>query len=232
MVLFDRPAFGWAAAWISSCVMSTPTKHSRKPLIGSGKVRLFMIVSTSVNKNQIASITTILISAKGNALSCQAQMNSSWSLIGFQELSGLNSGDSEKLPRWNFILSILFFVWWNWKVFTDSLYLYQILIMRLTVESQVVGFIFMWDETHPVYCAGLEQPGAHIGFAVAGEWLSEHHACADVDQPSLGRVLSPQWGGYIYEINVVFPFYSGALTLLTLLVVSFIRVGEKKLFKL
>lgn len=38
---------------------------------------------------------------------------------------------------------------------------------------------------------------------------------------SLGRVLGPLWGGYIYEINILYPFYSGAITLLVGLVVSF-----------
>ena len=39
---------------------------------------------------------------------------------------------------------------------------------------------------------------------------------------SLGRVLGPLWGGYIYDINIDYPFYSGALTLLVGIGVSFI----------
>lgn len=31
---------------------------------------------------------------------------------------------------------------------------------------------------------------------------------------SLGRVVGPLWGGYIYDINVEYPFFSGAATLL------------------
>ena len=39
---------------------------------------------------------------------------------------------------------------------------------------------------------------------------------------SLGRVLGPLWGGYIYDINIDYPFYSGALTLLVGVGVSLI----------
>jgi hypothetical protein len=31
---------------------------------------------------------------------------------------------------------------------------------------------------------------------------------------SLGRVVGPLWGGYIYDINIEYPFFSGAATLL------------------
>jgi MFS family permease len=31
---------------------------------------------------------------------------------------------------------------------------------------------------------------------------------------SLGRVVGPLWGGYIYDINIQYPFFSGAATLL------------------
>jgi DHA1 family multidrug resistance protein-like MFS transporter len=37
---------------------------------------------------------------------------------------------------------------------------------------------------------------------------------------SLGRVVGPLWGGYIYDINIAYPFYSGAGTLLLGLLVS------------
>jgi len=39
---------------------------------------------------------------------------------------------------------------------------------------------------------------------------------------SLGRVLGPLWGGYIYDINIQYPFFSGAATLLLGVLVSFI----------
>jgi len=39
---------------------------------------------------------------------------------------------------------------------------------------------------------------------------------------SLGRVVGPLWGGYIYDINIEFPFYSGAATLLLGLLVSLV----------
>ena len=44
---------------------------------------------------------------------------------------------------------------------------------------------------------------------------------------SLGRVIGPLWGGYIYDINIEYPFFSGAATLLLGLLVSFI--GSLKL---
>jgi DHA1 family multidrug resistance protein-like MFS transporter len=37
---------------------------------------------------------------------------------------------------------------------------------------------------------------------------------------SLGKVLGPLWGGYIYDINIEYPFFSGAATLLIGLLVS------------
>jgi DHA1 family multidrug resistance protein-like MFS transporter len=37
---------------------------------------------------------------------------------------------------------------------------------------------------------------------------------------SLGRVVGPLWGGYIYDLNVAYPFFSGAGTLLLGLLVS------------
>jgi DHA1 family multidrug resistance protein-like MFS transporter len=43
---------------------------------------------------------------------------------------------------------------------------------------------------------------------------------------SLGKVIGPLWGGYIYDLNIEYPFYSGAVTLLIGLAVSL--VGIKK----
>jgi predicted MFS family arabinose efflux permease len=37
---------------------------------------------------------------------------------------------------------------------------------------------------------------------------------------SLGRVVGPLWGGYIYDINIEYPFFSGAGTLLLGLLVT------------
>jgi len=39
---------------------------------------------------------------------------------------------------------------------------------------------------------------------------------------SLGRVIGPLWGGYIYDIDIEYPFYSGAGTLLLGLLVSLV----------
>jgi DHA1 family multidrug resistance protein-like MFS transporter len=43
---------------------------------------------------------------------------------------------------------------------------------------------------------------------------------------SLGKVIGPLWGGYIYDLNIEYPFYSGAVTLIIGLAVSL--VGIKK----
>ena len=44
---------------------------------------------------------------------------------------------------------------------------------------------------------------------------------------SLGRVIGPLWGGYIYDINITYPFFSGAATLLLGLLVSFIGLQKQ-----
>ena len=44
---------------------------------------------------------------------------------------------------------------------------------------------------------------------------------------SLGRIVGPLWGGYIYDLNIEYPFYSGAATLLFGLLVSFISLPKQ-----
>jgi DHA1 family multidrug resistance protein-like MFS transporter len=46
---------------------------------------------------------------------------------------------------------------------------------------------------------------------------------------SLGKVIGPLWGGYIYDINVEYPFFSGAATLLIGLSVSLIGFRKQPL---
>jgi len=43
----------------------------------------------------------------------------------------------------------------------------------------------------------------------------------------LGRVVGPLWGGYIYDINITYPFFSGAATLLLGMLVSFIGLQKQ-----
>jgi DHA1 family multidrug resistance protein-like MFS transporter len=43
---------------------------------------------------------------------------------------------------------------------------------------------------------------------------------------SLGRVVGPLWGGYIYDINIEYPFFSGAATLLLGLLVGIIGLRK------
>jgi DHA1 family multidrug resistance protein-like MFS transporter len=44
---------------------------------------------------------------------------------------------------------------------------------------------------------------------------------------SLGKVIGPLWGGYIYDINIDYPFFSGAATLLLGLMVSLIGLRKQ-----
>ena len=44
---------------------------------------------------------------------------------------------------------------------------------------------------------------------------------------SLGRVIGPLWGGYIYDVNVAYPFLSGAATLMLGLLVSLFALRRK-----
>jgi MFS transporter, DHA1 family, multidrug resistance protein len=44
---------------------------------------------------------------------------------------------------------------------------------------------------------------------------------------SLGRVVGPLWGGTIYDINIEYPFFSGAATLLLGLLVSLIGIKKQ-----
>ena len=44
---------------------------------------------------------------------------------------------------------------------------------------------------------------------------------------SLGRVEGPLWGGYIYDLDIDYPFFSGAATLLLELLVSLVGLKNK-----
>lgn len=44
---------------------------------------------------------------------------------------------------------------------------------------------------------------------------------------SLGRVIGPLWGGYIYDVNVAYPFLSGAATLMLGLLVSLVALPRE-----
>jgi MFS transporter, DHA1 family, multidrug resistance protein len=48
---------------------------------------------------------------------------------------------------------------------------------------------------------------------------------------SLGRVVGPLWGGYIYDVNINFPFFSGAATFLLGLFVSMIALPTQSAFR-
>ncbi|MGE5377679.1 MAG: MFS transporter [Bacteroidota bacterium] len=48
---------------------------------------------------------------------------------------------------------------------------------------------------------------------------------------SLGRVVGPLWGGYIYDVNINFPFFSGAATFLLGLLVSMIALPTQSAFR-
>ncbi|HSA99938.1 MAG TPA: MFS transporter, partial [Anaerolineales bacterium] len=44
---------------------------------------------------------------------------------------------------------------------------------------------------------------------------------------SLGRVIGPLWGGYIYDINLTYPFFSGAATLALGWLISLVRLRKQ-----
>ncbi len=44
---------------------------------------------------------------------------------------------------------------------------------------------------------------------------------------SLGRILGPLWGGYIYDVNIAYPFFSGAATLALGLLVSLFALRSR-----
>jgi DHA1 family multidrug resistance protein-like MFS transporter len=44
---------------------------------------------------------------------------------------------------------------------------------------------------------------------------------------SLGRVVGPLWGGYIYEIDLTYPFFSGAATLAFGLLISLVSLRKQ-----
>ncbi len=44
---------------------------------------------------------------------------------------------------------------------------------------------------------------------------------------SLGRIAGPLWGGYIYDVNIAYPFFSGAATLALGLVVSLLALRRQ-----
>ena len=44
---------------------------------------------------------------------------------------------------------------------------------------------------------------------------------------SLGRVVGPLWGGYLYDINIEYPFFSGAASLLVGLLVSLVGLRKQ-----
>jgi DHA1 family multidrug resistance protein-like MFS transporter len=44
---------------------------------------------------------------------------------------------------------------------------------------------------------------------------------------SLGRVMGPLWGGYLYDINLSYPFFSGAASLLLGLLVSIVGLRRQ-----
>lgn len=44
---------------------------------------------------------------------------------------------------------------------------------------------------------------------------------------SLGRVIGPLWGGYLYEVNIEFPYLSGAAALILALLVSSFGLHEQ-----
>jgi DHA1 family multidrug resistance protein-like MFS transporter len=45
---------------------------------------------------------------------------------------------------------------------------------------------------------------------------------------SLGRVLGPLWAGYLYEVNIEFPYWSGAAALVLGLLISWAGLKDQR----
>ncbi len=45
---------------------------------------------------------------------------------------------------------------------------------------------------------------------------------------SLGRIIGPLWAGFIYDVDLTFPFISGAAVLLVSFAISLIWVGQER----
>lgn len=105
-------------------------------------------------------------------------------------------------------------------------------LVKAGLLGGALGFVFVafaWN-----YLATLLALGFFIlALALIGPALNSHisnfageHQGAVMGlnsaSTSLGKVLGPLWGGYIYDIHIEYPFFSGAATLLLGLLVSLI----------
>jgi DHA1 family multidrug resistance protein-like MFS transporter len=112
----------------------------------------------------------------------------------------------------------------------------DLILIRLGLLGGAIGFILVAGAVD--YTTTLLAIGVFI-FALAfigpalNSYISffagEHQGAVmglNSAMTSLGRVIGPLWGGSIYDINIEYPFFSGAVTLLLGLLVSFIGMEK------
>jgi len=109
-------------------------------------------------------------------------------------------------------------------------------LIRLGLLGGAIGFVLValaFDYTTTLLALGvfifaLALIGPALNSYISG-YAGEHQGTVmglNSAMTSMGRVVGPLWGGFIYDINIEYPFYSGATTLVIGLLVSI--VGIKK----
>lgn len=113
----------------------------------------------------------------------------------------------------------------------------ELALIRLGLIGGAIGFILV--AAAPNYLSLMLAIAAFIcALALIGPALNAHLSRFGGDHQgvlmglnsamtSLGKVLGPLWGGYIYEINMGYPFISGAITLIVGLVFSLARMRKQ-----
>lgn len=110
-------------------------------------------------------------------------------------------------------------------------------IIRLSLLGGIFGFMFITLAVDFIYLMGalaflmltLSLLSPTLNAAIS-EYGDEHQGALmglNNAMISLGRVLGPLWGGYVYDINMDFSFYSGALILVLGLGVSLVGIKKK-----
>ena len=110
-------------------------------------------------------------------------------------------------------------------------------IIRLSLLGGIFGFMFITLAVDFIYLMGalaflmltLSLLSPTLNAAIS-EYGDEHQGALmglNNAMISLGRVLGPLWGGYVYDINMNFSFYSGALILVLGLGVSLVGIKKK-----
>lgn len=114
----------------------------------------------------------------------------------------------------------------------------ELALIRLGLLGGAIGFVLVALAVN--YITSLLALGTFIfALALIGPALNSYISTFAGEQQgtvmglnsamtSLGRVAGPLWGGYIYDINIEYPFFSGAATLLLGLLVSLFGLEKWK----